>query len=368
MKMLKESLKKVLPRSSVDSLKQQGKKLDLAWLQALSKSAFLRRIHYAFFSSAFDREAQAVVIGHLRHEQNLSGAEPVNYFLRRAVHRIEKGLIMQPRREVFALDYIGATVDSYEASLKGSVDRDEVSWAHDVLAAYFAATGDHPVIKAARDKFVSLERPTGSLHTLRIADAERVPFLADANTASVDYPAMRQLAMKRRSVRWYQNRPVPREIIDNAVEVAVQSPSACNRQPFRFLIFDDAVSVAKASRLPMGVAGFDHNFPAIVAVVGRLRAYPHVRDRHVIYIDGALAAMSFMFALETQGVSSCSINWPDIPERELAAAKLLNLDPDERIVMFISLGYAAGDGLVPYSQKLSLEEARSYGNLEMATQ
>ena len=54
----------------------------------------------------------------------------------------------------------------------------------------------------------------------------------------------------------------------------------------------------------------------------------------------------------------------DSPEREEAAAKLLKLDPDERIVMFISLGYAADTGLVPYSQKLSLEEARSYMRLE----
>lgn len=367
MKMLKESLKKVLPRDSIDSLKGLQKKFAIGWIRALSRSATLRRFHYSFFSSAFDREAYAVVVGHLQHEENLSGAEPVNYFLRRAVHRIEKGLIMQPRREVFALDYIGDTVDSYIASLNGNVDRDEVSWAHDVLAEYFAVTSEHPVINRAREKFARIERPAGSPSSLRTPDANRVPFVADVSTPSVDYTAMRQLSMKRRSVRWYQDRPVPREVIDKAVEVAVQSPSACNRQPYRFLIFDDAVSVAQASRLPMGVAGFDHNFPAIVAVVGRLRAYPHVRDRHVIYIDGALAAMSFMFALETQGVSSCSINWPDIPEREEAAAKLLKLDPDERIVMFISLGYAADTGLVPYSQKLSLEEARTYGQLETSS-
>lgn len=367
MKMLKESLKKVLPRDSIDNLKGLQKKLAMSWIRALSRSVTLRRFHYSFFSSAFDREAYAVVVGHLQHEENLSGAEPVNYFLRRAVHRIEKGLIMQPRRDVFALDYIGDTVDSYIASLNGNVDQDEVSWAHDVLAEYFLVTGEHPVIARAREKFARFERPTGSPLSLRNPDAERVPFIADVSAPSVDYTAMRELSMKRRSVRWYQDRPVPREVIDKAVEVAVQSPSACNRQPYRFLIFDDAVSVAQASRLPMGVAGFDHNFPAIVAVVGRLRAYPHVRDRHVIYIDGALAAMSFMFALETQGVSSCSINWPDIPEREEAAAKLLKLDPDERIVMFISLGYAADTGLVPYSQKLSLDEARSYGHLETSS-
>lgn len=367
MKMLKESLKKVLPRDSIDNLKGMQKKLSMSWIRALSRSATLRRFHYSFFSSAFDREAYAVVVGHLQHEENLSGAEPVNYFLRRAVHRIEKGLIMQPRREVFALDYIGDTVDSYIASLNGNVDRDEVSWAHDVLAEYFTVTGEHPVINRAREKFARFERPVSSPGSLRNPDTERVPFAADVSAPSVDYTAMRQLSMKRRSVRWYQDRPVPRDVIDKAVEVAVQSPSACNRQPYRFLIFDDAASVAQASRLPMGVAGFDHNFPAIVAVVGRLRAYPHVRDRHVIYIDGALAAMSFMFALETQGVSSCSINWPDIPEREQAAAKLLKLDPDERIVMFISLGYAADTGLVPYSQKLSLDEARSYGHLETSS-
>lgn len=368
MNTFKESLKRILSPSSIETLKQWRKALAIGWIRVLSKSTLLRRCHYMFFSTAFDHEAKAVVVGHLHHEENQSGCEPVNYFLRRAIHRIEKGLIMQPRRDVFALDYIGDTVEAYAASLDGKVDRDEVSWAHDVLAAYFSIVGNHPTIKVARERFVHLNRPTGSLHTLRVPDTERVPFLADAGLASVDYLSMRQLAMRRRSVRWYQNRPVPRDIIDKAMEVALQSPSACNRQPYRFLIFDDAPSVAKAARLPLGVAGFEHNFPAIIAVVGRLRAYPHVRDRHVIYIDGALAAMSFMFALETQGVSSCSINWPDIPERERTAAALLDLAPDERIVMFISLGYAASNGLVPYSQKLSLEEARRYGTLGTAPQ
>lgn len=368
MKLLKESLKKILPRDSIDKLKLLQKRLSIGWIRVLARSTLLRRLHYLCFSAAFDREAYAVVVGHLRHEENQSGGEPVNYFLRRAVHRLEKGLIMQPRREVFALDYIGDTVDSYAASLSGTVDRDEVCWAHDVLATYFSATGEHPLISAAREKFSRLEAPASRLESLRRQDKGRVPFVAEAQPPAVDYPAFHELAMRRRSVRWYEKRKVPRAIIDQAVAVAVQSPSACNRQPYRFLIFDDPVSVAQASQLPMGVAGFNHNFPAIVAIVGRLRAYPHVRDRHVIYIDGGLAAMSFMFALETQGVSSCSINWPDIPERERAASRVLGLDPDERIVMFVSLGYAASDGLVPYSQKLSLDEVRSYGSLETSGQ
>ena len=368
MKLIKDLLKGLLPRQRIEQLKWLERRLSLNWTRALARSTLLRRFHYLFFSTAFDREAYAVVVGHLRHQENQAGMEPVNYFLRRAVHRLEKGLIMQPRREVFALDYIADTVDSYAASLTGTVDRDEVCWAHDVLTEYFSATGQHPVISAAREKFGRLEPPLSREESLRRLGMGRVPFAAGTQTPAVDFEAFRELAMRRRSVRWYDGRRVPRDIIDRAVEVAVQSPSACNRQPFRFLIFDDPVSVARASELPMGVAGFNHNFPALVAIVGRLRAYPHVRDRHVIYIDGALAAMSFMFALETQGVSSCSINWPDIPERERAASEMLGLDSDERIVMFMSLGYAAGEGLVPYSQKLSLPEVRRYGSLERLSQ
>lgn len=363
MEKLKVALKKILPPDSISRLKQMQGQLSLAWLRALSQSSALRRMHYAFFSDAFDREARAVVGGHLQHEENQSGVESVNYFLRRAIHRIEKGLIMQPRRDVFALDYITQTVDSYRDSIAGTVDRDEISWAHDVLKSYFETTSDHPVIKAARAAFEQLPSPYSCASSLRHPDAERIPFTAYVNAPSVDYQAFSELCMRRRSVRWYQDRPVPRDAIDKAVAMAVQSPSACNRQPYKFLIFDDPASVAQVSELPMGVAGFSHNFPAMVAVVGRLRAYPHVRDRHVIYIDGALAAMSFMFALETQGIASCSINWPDIPEREHAATRLLRLEPDERIVMFISVGYAAQEGLVPYSQKLSLDEARVYSSL-----
>jgi len=100
--------------------------------------------------------------------------------------------------------------------------------------------------------------------------------------------------------------------------------------------------------------------PAIGAVIGRLRAYPEERDRHVIYIDGALAAMSFMLALETVGLSSCAINWPDVAAHEEKIAKLLGLAPDERVVMLIGFGHADPDGKIPYSAKKPLASMRHW--------
>lgn len=174
------------------------------------------------------------------------------------------------------------------------------------------------------------------------------------------YEQLHQLAVRRRSVRWYQQRPVERQLIDDAIKLASLSPSACNRQPFQFRVIDDPVLLRKCRKLPMGVRGFAENIPVLVAVVGALRAYSEPRDRHAIYVDGALAAMSFMFAVETLGLASCPINWPDIPARDQQAEKVLGLSKDQRIILWISLGYADSAGKIPCSAKIDLDVIRKF--------
>ncbi|MDV0444606.1 NADPH-flavin oxidoreductase [Methanimicrococcus sp. At1] len=44
--------------------------------------------------------------------------------------------------------------------------------------------------------------------------------------------------LTRRSVRKYQNKPVPRELIEEAVKAAMFAPSARNQQPWEFIIVD----------------------------------------------------------------------------------------------------------------------------------
>src|SRR5690606_27477677 len=136
----------------------------------------------------------------------------------------------------------------------------------------------------------------------------------DSNYSGVGYEDFYGLTLQRRSVRWFLDRPVSRELFDKAVLAAAQSPSACNRQPFEFKIFDRPELVEEITRFLMGVTGFAHSIPVLAVIVGNLNAYPSERDRHVIYIDGALAGMSLMLALETLGLASCPINWPDIEE------------------------------------------------------
>jgi nitroreductase len=110
----------------------------------------------------------------------------------------------------------------------------------------------------------------------------------------------------------------------------------------------------------MGIRTNFKNIPVFVVVVGRLSAYLSERDRHVIYIDGGLASMSFMYALETLGLSSVPINWPDIEYLEQQMEQIIPLGEDERPIMLIGLGYADPEGGIPFSQKKTPEQLLVY--------
>jgi nitroreductase len=351
----------------------------MRWLQALLKRLptrwrerapdwFVRHPRlvalYYCMTPAFAWEQRAALYGALMHRrdvENLSG-EGMRYALRRNIHRIEKGLIIRPRRAVFAEDYIAQTVEQYASLARNAgqaeQDRDPLlTWVADVLGAYFAAVNSSPAIDRARNRYQEVLDQTG------YQPGDVKPSRRDLKPLNIRYEDLLELARRRRSVRWYEQKPVPRDVIDRAIEVARWSPSACNRQPFEFRIFDNPELVRRLGALPMGAAHFFENFPCLVVVIGKMRAFSHERDRHLIYIDVGLAAMAFQFALEVQGIGSCSINWPEIPHLEGRMRKALSLAPDDRPVLLISLGYPNPEGMIPFSQRKPLDELRSYNRV-----
>jgi nitroreductase len=316
--------------------------------------------YYALFSKAFAREQQAVLQGMRQYERECGQLDNPAFLLRRGIHRLEKGLLMRPRRDLFAVTVITETMDAYEALLKGGDDvattRAELLWAYDVLATYFAAVASDPVVDAQRERFATLPPPPGASEK-----PARVPqALAMLDAHGVDLDAFERLARHRKSVRWFLDKPVPREVLDRAVKIAGTAPSACNRQPFEFRIFDDPERVRRVAELPMGAVHYKDNIPVLVVVIGRQNAFFSERDRHVIYIDGSLAAMNFMLALEAAGLNSCAINWPDIADREKALAEALGLEPWERGILMIAVGYGDPEGMVAHSARKDISALRRY--------
>jgi nitroreductase len=350
-------IRRVLPRSARTRIR--------SFLDGDTEGSGTRPVTLARFlriGIAALREARAVYRGQQMYLAQHALRPDHHFALRRNIHRLEKGLISRPRRELFALDYIVYTVDLFTAEARArrpGTNEDHLRWARDVLDQYFDIAPSHPTVEQARARFGTVRALIPESTNGRFA-----PFRRGAMPGEL--PTIQQLlalARRRRSVRWFESRAVPRELVQQALEVAVLSPSACNRQSFEFLIFDDAAMVRRVAELAAGTRGFNDNFPAIAVVVGRLRAYFHEKDRHVIYIDGALASMSFVLALETLGLSSCCINWPDVSARDEKMKQLLHLADDERIIMLIAFGFGDPEGMVPYSGKRSLDCISSFNRI-----
>lgn len=316
-----------------------------------------RALYFGLFSSAYRREKLVIARGHQEYTRRRSTAR-LPYLLRRNIHMLEKGLSMRPRRETFALAYIEETVELLSgmvANQDGVVSDGEIGWAREVLDRFIDATANSaaPEIGRVRDEYAKIVWQTPACPE----SGPHNPPVGDPPVAIDDLIA---LAERRKSIRWYTDQVVPQNVIDRAMQVAGQAPSACNRQPFTFRFFNDPEMVSKIVKVPMGTAGYGQNLRQIGVIVGDLSAFIDERDRHLIYIDGSLAAMGLLLGLESQGVSSVCINWPDIADKDRKMSELLGLAPHERVVMLVGFGYADHSGLTPYSEKRELADLRRF--------
>ncbi len=321
-------------------------------------NAWLSSLYYFIFSSKFNRELHSVLVGKVKHLRDSESKRQNIYTLIRNTHRLEKGLLMKPRREIFAVDFIKETVDNFESFYDKNKCQvgSQIKWSYDVLSNYFEVTGAHNTIDTQRKRFINIvgEQDIST-------QFKSIPYYRhEINKPSITYEDFYKLTKYRRSVRWFLNKKVPHELIDKAILAANQAPSACNRQPFEYRVIDDPNLLQTVVNIPMGIRGYQHNVPMLIIAVGNLDAYFDERDRHVIYVDASLANMSLMFALETLGLSSCSINWPDIENLERKMENALKLKKHQRPIMCMAVGYPDPEGMVAYSEKRSLDDIRRF--------
>lgn len=360
LKKVKENVKKFMAIPVVLAFYNNAQK---AVLTIFSVNRLLSTLYYALSPITFSREQYAVLKGRAEYYKKLNKAKLTSVELRRNVHRLEKGLIMKPARDVFAKDYIGETIDFYKTAVEAYraneslVDESEMRWAYEVMTKYFkhCKTGKSEIVDSARNVFENLG------FELKKDKVPSSPYeFSKLDKKVIAHDEFSHLVMNRRSVRWFTDKKIDRKDIEESVDLAVQSPSACNRSPYEYYYFDDPKLVKEVADIPFGAGGYSHQIPGVVVVVGDLANYFSPRDRHAIYIDGSLSAMTFMYSLQTKGLGSCVINWPDFEPLEVKMQKKLGLKSSQRVIMLIAVGHPDEQGGVPSSRKKSTSTILRY--------
>lgn len=353
---MKKNIKRIVPAILIEWLKKTRLLIYQLFLPLAQKNKILANVYY-LFSQEFSGEHLAVVRGRIAYFQSLEHIGSSCALLRRNTHRLEKGLIMRPRRSVFAEGFIQETVECYAKAVRSPLlDENEKKWATDVLDEYFKVVECTKISDTARVAYKQAinqyAEAAGDIVKATENSVAYKPYsYADLPVNNISFDQLKNLYYRRRSVRWYKDQIVPFDLIQQAANIASLAPSACNRQPYTFYFCNDRTKAVSIAKCAGGTAGFAENLPSIIVIVGDLSAYPYERDRHLIYIDGSLGAMQLMLALETLGLSTCAINWPDIQANDKTIRTIIDLKKYEQIVMLLAVGYAYQDGGIPYSQK-----------------
>ena len=154
-----------------------------------------------------------------------------------------------------------------------------------------------------------------------------------------------ELVSSRQSVRAFDpERPVEREKLDRIIEIARLAPSACNAQPWSFVLVDDPelknkVADATSSRV-LGMNHFTKQAPVHLLLVEEKVNISSgiggwIKKKDYAQMDLGIVAAHIVLAAQAEGLGTCIVGWFD----EDKVKDLLHIPASKRVWLDIVIGY-----------------------------
>jgi nitroreductase len=156
------------------------------------------------------------------------------------------------------------------------------------------------------------------------------------------------LIMRRQSARRYTDKAVEKEKLHSCLEAAAIAPSACNAQPWKFIVVDDQDLVKQVARETwnklVSFNRFVEQAPVIIVITMEKSPFVptiggRIKKKEYPLIDIGIAAEHFCLQATEEGLGTCMLGWFN----EKSIQKLLHIPKSRKIGLLISLGYAPED-------------------------
>ncbi len=189
-----------------------------------------------------------------------------------------------------------------------------------------------------------------------------------------------EILNQRRSVRFFSDRPVPREVIENLILAAGTAPSGANKQPWRFVAVQDPAlkkeirEGAEAEEREfyfrranqqwlddLRAIGTDEHKPFLEIAPWLIVVFKLMKDDdptnpsdQVYYVNESVGIAVGMLLAATHFAGLVALTHTPSPMKFLGP--ILNRPKYERPYLLIPIGYPADDCVVPDLQRKSLEQ------------
>jgi nitroreductase len=147
-----------------------------------------------------------------------------------------------------------------------------------------------------------------------------------------------QHLLNRRSIRKYENRRLPKELIMILLQAAMNAPTACNQQCWHFIVIEDREKLNELSEIHGGYHTMK-NAPLVILVCSEPG---NAQLECFLDQDCAAATENILIAAESLGLGAL---WMGVnqtsPADSVIIRNVLNIPEEIKPFSFVALGYPA---------------------------
>jgi nitroreductase len=159
------------------------------------------------------------------------------------------------------------------------------------------------------------------------------------------------LITTRRGVRNFRPDPIPDEILQQILEAGRRAPSAQNRQPWRYIVFNKPEDIRELAK-KTGLIGLSNFFiksaPCVIIACADTKKNLRVNGQDYYLVDTAISFQQMILTAWSHGIGSCWL----AAFSEKTLAKYLKIPKSWRVVALSPFGYPA-DEKTMYTKMIS---------------
>lgn len=258
-------------------------------------------------------------------------------------HSIEKGLSHPRFRPNFGKNALTKLKANLEEFNQLGLDKDSFSYqnAISVLRSY---KEKHQNMQIETPNFDSLFGNINLASASMMAGAKK---FANSLNDGVDF---KKVETSRYTQREFADGPLDEELYQEALSMAMKSPSVCNRQPWHVFFTQNKAKIEQLISIQSGFKGYGLP-PSLSIVTVDRRAFLGPYERNEPYIDGGIFLMNFDMCLTSVGLASCILNLM-LPTNELDKLRnILKIDDAQVMIAMVAVGQPKQQLLVAKSAR-----------------
>lgn len=267
-------------------------------------------------------------------------------------HIIEKGLSLKDVRPGFGTSKILILISSSKAYFRKYKDPELYYFISSIIDSYIKFNKQHNIensdIINGYKELLTLQNLDKKYSYLN-GGAKLIYRKDIINDIAINYS---NFVKSRHSIRNFTGNKIDPLLVEKALEIAENTPSACNRQPWNVYVFYNETNIQAILDIQTGAKQFKNDISCLILITSSCN-YFFSYEYHQPYVNGGLYSMNLLLALHSVGLGTIPLNMGISQDKVSAIFDLCNISSSEVPIMLIGVGEIKDQFYVADSKKFS---------------